>query len=94
MAQLTSFLQQEFAELAQKNPMSKDAIEGFYKMPESVAMSNLEKRVEKIIPTIVMSHVMGVNLFTTLMATLANEMEMNLVTDIIDEINEEALNDD
>lgn len=92
---LTSFLQKEIHEAVVAQVEGADEfINKFQQMPDSKSIEVMESNMMEVIKLIPMAHAVGINFVTSLMASMAATIEANIISDLIQEINEESFNDD
>lgn len=69
-------------------------INKFQQMPDSKSIEVMERNMMEVIKLVPMAHAVGINFVTSLMASMAVTIEANIISDLIQEINEESINDD
>lgn len=72
----------------------EEHIKKFRNLPDIQSISFLEDQIKKLLSLIPLAHSVGINLFISIIGTVAGGMGMNIIPDLIEEINEENINDD
>lgn len=92
---LTTFLQQEVYDTAVANVEdASDYFDQFKKMPDHESIAIMEKNMTEVLKVVPMAHVIGLNLVTSLIGSMAATSGVDLVVEAIEEINQNTFNDD
>lgn len=66
----------------------------FKKLPDHQSIEVMEKNMTEVLKLVPMAHVIGLNLVTSLIGSMAATSGVDLVVETIEEINQNTFNDD
>lgn len=95
MCLLTSYLQREiYDEITTNVPELKEELDKVNSQPDHANLEVMEKNMIEMLKVIPFAHVVGVNLVISMIGTMAATIGVDMITDIIEEINQNTFNDD
>lgn len=71
-----------------------DYFNEFQNLPDHESIEIMEKNMTEVLRLVPMAHVIGLNLVTSIIGSMAATVGVELVVESIEEINQNTLNDD